>query len=218
MWIVTVTWNDQPEPDQNEPGETNPLAKEWDFRIVSTNREEVMVKDLEDTPIASSAGEPIRGVTREVADFAIVLSGNMAVGDIDFETIAEHMNQVNNALFFNVLAGNAKLVRFEGQRVRHPDFGYYFVTSWEFAVRDGGWDIEVLDEGFFELNGDGDQVIIAVKQEDEDGNEGEAIPVSEPHLLDGSGHRTDTPNYLTFKRVTQKNMAALNIPTNFGAL
>lgn len=217
-WIVTVNWDTQSEEDeQQDPQEnTNPLSEKWSLRIVTSTREEMMVKDLAGDPIESSAGEPIRNIFREVSDFSFVLSGNMAVSAVDFDAIKETMNQANQTTFFTVPAGEAKLMRFEAEYLYHRVPGRYWATQWEFAVRDGGWDIEVLDEGFFELDSSGDKVQIMVKTADADGTEGEPQPVSEPYPLDGSGHRLadgDPHEYLTFKRVSQKPFSALNIPT-----
>lgn len=217
-WIVTVNWDTQSEEDeQQDPQEnTNPLSEKWSLRIVTSTREEMMVKDLAGDPIESSAGEPIRNVFREVSDFSFVLSGNMAVSAVDFDTIKETMNQANQTTFFTVPAGEAKLMRFEADYLYHRVPGRYWATQWEFAVRDGGWDIEALDEGFFELDASGDKVQIKVKTKDEDGNEGEPESISEPYPLNGSGGRLPkggTPVYLEFQRVTQKPFSALNIPT-----
>lgn len=222
VWVVSVTWDTKAEEgEDNDPSEnSNPLNERGTFRVVSTNRDEIMVKDAEDNPIESSAGEPIRGVTKEVSDFSFVISKNLAASSVDFPTIAEMINQVNDDDFFGAPSGKAKLVRFEADYLYHKTPGNYFATQWEFSYRDSGWDLELLDEGYFELDSNGDQKQIMVATIDADGNEGEPVPVTEPHLLDGNGKRLDSgdPIYLDFKRVTEKDFSELNIPTSLAGL
>src|SRR5690606_17551412 len=78
LWIVTATFDQQPLDNKNENNPTrNPLLERGTFRIASSGREEQMEEDADGDPILTTANEPIRGVTREIADFSIVITKNL---------------------------------------------------------------------------------------------------------------------------------------------
>lgn len=223
LWVATATFDQQPLDNKNENNPTrNPLLERGTFRIASSGREEQMEEDADGNAILTTANEPIRGVTKEVNDFTMIVTKNLAT--LPFAALAAAAKQAtNSAIFFDAAIGTARLSRIDGDLLWHPTCGDYFATTWEFAVRDGGWDKEVLNEGFFELNDENpaEQVIIALPAFDSDGNRVSDVPVAEPHLLTVAGKRLPqdgTPNYITVKRYNQTDFGSLGVPTSIAEL
>lgn len=221
-WIVTADYDRTGEStDSEEEDDTgNPLDRRWHLSGSSLDRDIAIEKDVNGDPILTSAGEPIRGITAPYCDYAFTLTGN--VGSIDLAQIASFRNKVNDAVLFTAEENTARLSRFAFETKRHSQVGLYFSVTYEFAFRDGGWDEEVLDQGFYELDSTGNRVLIVIEAKDADGNVVDQYTTPEPYPLDGTGQRDDSDPPLGETIDVQKFLPAdfseLGIPTTFAEL
>lgn len=219
-WILTAEYDRQPEPEQQETEDGNPLDLKWTMDGSSVDREIPTEVDALGNPVVDSAGQPLRDLTLPHADYTFSLSGNIAV--LDLNQISSFRNKVNNAALFSALAETTRISRFAFQTKRHPEIGLYFPVTFEFAIREGGWDEELLDQGFYELDSSGNPKLIVIDALDENGNVVDQFTPPEPVPLDGTGHR-DTNNPPTgatvpFQRFIAADFSALGIPTTFEEL
>jgi len=211
-WTVTVQYDREAEVQDEDDDEKTPLEEPATVSFGSNDRDVIIENDAAGDAIETSAGEPIRGITNEQADFAITVQKNLA--SIDLDLISQMMKKVNNAVFYGATIGTTRLSRVSGNYLFHQDIGRYFSMTYEFQVRDGGWDKSVVDEGFLEISAvDGSQIAITVP--DVDGN---LVPVAEPHLLDGAGVKLAVGDAVQFIEVITKtsgDFSSLGIPVSF---
>lgn len=217
-WVVTANYDNEPDDQEEENEEGNPLEERPVVRGGSIDRETIVTEDADGEPIQNSAEDPIRGLTVPYADYAINISMNVAT--LSLATVASFRKKVNDATFFDADAGTARLSRFDFDVLYHQSIGQYFKVSYEFQIREGGWDARVLDEGFNQLDYP-DKTMITLPLLDDTGAEIGRSPVTEPVLLNGFGtplEAGDPPVFLEFTLFTPADFSGLGIPTAFSEI
>lgn len=175
---------------------------------------EAIDKDYEGNPILMSNGEtPDPPISREVHDQVYRYEFN----DWNFDDVlaAQYQGAINsdafkphpNAKLFQ--PDQCKIITFTGNPVKEGLLEYFSCVI-EIQVRDqldgDTWKRRILDQGYRELNDDGDAYITIV---DDNGN-----PLSQPSLLDGEGRALSpdadpvyneyyTDKRLSFSTITQ---------------
>lgn len=85
----------------------------------------------------------------------------------------------------------------------------YWQMSVQVEVNPDGYTRKVLDQGFYFLD-DGDKTEITALDKD-----GAEVPVTEPQKLDGSGAKSTTPVFLSFKTLWAADWSPLNLPRSY---
>jgi len=175
VWYVTSEYSSKYEnPDLNEENPTyRPSELNWDF--VSYQRP--LERDLTGAPIVSSSGEPFDPPV-EIDDSRLVLT--IVRNELDFDPALALLYQdaVNSDNFLGTYPGQAK-VRLKAARQFETGL-FFWRTTYEVQFRREGWDIEVLDRGFYEKY-DGRRVPIYDTETHQQ--------VTAPALLNGAGRK-----------------------------
>jgi hypothetical protein len=93
--------------------------------------------DSYDPPVMVDDPRPILQLVRNEASF-------------DPALVHQYRNKVNSTSFFGADPGTVKVANITGHRVKHPDLGYYWEVSYEFANNDT-WHVFVLEQGMRQL-------------------------------------------------------------------
>lgn len=180
-WTVTCEYTD--ETKENPVDE--PARKTWG----STARRVPLERDLDGDPIVNSANEPFDPPPEdEEYDLTLTITRNEAT--FDPLTIRAYQNKVNDAEFFDFPAGEVKCNEIVASDQERDDEAFVQVT-YKFQIREGGWQLELLDQGFRQLDG---AAVVNILDE-----RGQFL--TKPTLLDGNGHATepgDPAFYLTY--------------------
>lgn len=148
---------------------TGPVFKTWDGNM-----------------ILNSAGDPLEGLEMEKAEFRLTLTQYYAShtwrGDAAFYT-----NRTNDAAWNGGDAGTWKCQGCSARLNMDNSGGavlVYWEVTWEFAYRDGGWDLRPWDVGFAErVDAQGNPSSQGVKRKNIVGQDGK--PVRQPVGLCG---------------------------------
>lgn len=195
---VTATYGTTVVGDVTDPLSEPPEAS-WD--ALEDQRE--IDTDLDDEPIASSAGEPFDPpLVESEADPVFVWTKNYSSATVTASWLASFANKTNDAsveiVGETVAIGEAlQLGVPRAQFVPGRDgVSAYWRVTFRIALRIGGgaeaWHRRVLDQGYRALNGD-DELVMLVDQA--------AKPLNQPSLLDGTGHKltAGSPVFLSFR-------------------
>ena len=203
FFIVEVEYRPIDRSDQEEI--VDPLDREPDISWGFSERTKVFAKDINDKPIVNSAEssfDPPPEVPIAIPTVTIVRN------EATFSPGAAHefINAVNEfpvlIAGFNAPARVAKLLDFSGVRRFENDILYFEVT-YLLEFQEGTHDVEVLDQGIYDLAG---QRISRT-----DGTFADK-PVP---LVDGfpiPPNTDDVPVFITFELFKKQNFVTLNLP------
>lgn len=200
------------------PGQltASPINKGPEYIWSDTTSNEPIDCDWDGKPIATKNGEPLRGLTMELADQTLTVTRNFAL----FSPWLTHQyrHSVNSDSFASYPAGTARLVGFSATREYSDTFAYWKVNAkiqfrYPYNVTpDKAWYARVRHEGYYErLTVDGvDRVVRAVDKNKE--------PVTNPVPLKEDGTRFTQEEidrgesyWLLFKRYQPLPYSALGL-------
>lgn len=175
--------------DPNAPsgeGIQNPLARPPIFTMDIAKFQRVVDRDVFGTAITNSAGAPFSPLP-EVDDSRLVLTMERNEDEPDWLELLLYQDAVNADFFLGFAPGTAKVnIKASAQFENNV---YYWKMTYTFEFRNvvaiagviySGWDLHLLDQGYTILDKNGRPQLLLDLQ----GN-----PLSEPVLLDGSGHQ-----------------------------
>lgn len=214
FWWVEASYTNRPV-DPNKPdddGDKDPLNDPTEIDWDSGEGVEVIKKDLDDKPILNSAKDRFdEDAEQEVARPVLVITKNFAT--FEGKTAFDYVNTVNKSEFQGAEPGTLRLRKIRARKQIRNTTKYWSVT-FEFAYDPNGWQLEILDRGYYTLSQLSGQY---VKKPIKDGN-GE--DVKKPQLLDGNGTLIDTDDlknglateaYLNFRTREEKDFNQLNL-------
>jgi hypothetical protein len=208
----------QKEEQQSDDPEDEPPQIGFQFRHITRPVE----RDKDGKPIANSAGEkfdpplevdesiPVITITRNEKAFNASLA-------IDYE------DAVNADVWSYTLPGGSTLIARKGQakienigaQTQSKKGQLYYSVTYEIGFRREGWQVEKLDQGFFEKDANNLGMLqhIKVQVRDENNKVREEF-CSAPHPLDGAGHKLQKGRdlvFLPFKVYKELPFAALRL-------
>lgn len=202
LWVVkgnydssvpTVAPSDNPLDDQ-------PII-EYDGAIY----EEEADTDVNGKPLRNTAGDPIRGLTRETTDRVIRVTMNL--GEWNDPFVAGFVSKINSEPVLGVDKRKVKLNSAKARLVFERGV-YYWQAEFEFQhrKRTWGWLTEVLSLGRNQIVA-GNKKTITLP--DDNGNE---VPVADPQMLTAGGAYTTNPDncaHLIFELFEQADFRIL---------
>jgi hypothetical protein len=186
----------------------SPASKQPEYTWSDTSSNEPIDQDRDGNPIVNVNGEPITGVTMEIADQTLTVTRNY----LDFSPWLTHQyrHSVNSDPFAGYPPGTARLVGFSATQEYALGFSYWKVNAkiqFRFpynTTAEKAWYARVLHEGYYEKIGS--ELVRAVDDNKE--------PVAKPVLLKADGTRETDPNnahWLEFKRYEPLPYSALGL-------
>jgi hypothetical protein len=213
VWTVTASYEPL-DPDTIEAIE-NPLLAPPEISYDGEPFERIADREAPDAnggqprDILNSAGDPF--------DPAIMADDSRSIMAVEWnaasyseEWASGWRDRVNSDVFMGRAPGTLKVRKLIGRRVWYQQANaFYWRVSLELHINADGWDRQVLDAGYHELDASGNKTRIAL----DDGKD----PAS-PVPLDGEGKRaapgsggTIEPHYLTFRVYRRRPFAQLGI-------
>ena len=152
--------------------------------------------------IVNSAGDPLEGLEKELAEWRITISGNRA--DFDKSLAADYLNTINLDTYSGLAPGTVKCQGISGSRKIELVSGsklVYWEVNVELAHRGENWRLKTWDVGFNEIVSTERKKIL-----DADGKE-----VSQPVALSGGVQKSagQPPDMLTFKIYKEKTFTGI---------
>ena len=205
VWILTYEYSSEPldpqqrgganntntDPDGNDddspPGQgvQDPLARPPIFSIEPSKFQRVMDADATGASVTNSAGMPF-SPQPEADETRLVLTMERNEDEPDWPVFLAYQDAVNSDVFMGFPPGTAK-VNIRAQSMFENNL-YYWKMTYVFELRNvvmiqgtlfSGWDKHIQDRGFSQLGTNN------LPEAIRDSN---GTPVSEPVLLDGTGH------------------------------
>jgi hypothetical protein len=152
--------------------------------------------------IVNSAGDPLEGLEKELAEWRITISGNRA--DFDKSLASDYLNTINLDTYSGLAPGTVKCQGISGSRKIELVSGsklVYWEVNVELAHRGENWRLKTWDVGFNEIVSTERKKIL-----DADGKE-----VSQPVALSGGVQKSagQPPDMLTFKIYKEKTFTGI---------
>lgn len=208
VWEVTVTYAYEPGDEEEE--DDNPLARPALIRWTAAQYTKPVIKDRNGNAVVNSAGDYF-DPPPEIEDVRWQVTAQVNWATVP-SSILGYAGRVNSAAFtidgVTVGAGQARLAGLDISEVQYENDVTYRTVTAVYELRNEGFDLEVLDQGFRIKDGaDLKDILI----EDEDGNM--SRPTS-PVLLNGSGGKLSNPTpanavYETFEVLSQVSFVGL---------
>lgn len=174
VWQVTATYSskkEDPEKDKDDPLD-RAAEIEWSSEKVSR----VMDRDLTGKAVVNSAGEKFDPPI-EVEESLPLVTITRNEDSYNYSLGLQYQDAVNSDPFFGFDPGQAKIKEIRA-RSQFENDQYTWKVTYAIVFKREGWQTEVLDQGYWSVNEDGDKVLI----KDVDNK-----PLSAPALLDGNG-------------------------------
>jgi hypothetical protein len=186
-----------------EDADENPLDRPDQFNYtgaITSGPCFIHYDDGNDSPktIVNTAGDPLPGLEKELAEWRIAITGNRA--DFDKGLAADYLNTVNSDSYSGLAAGTVKCQGISGSRKIELVNGsklVYWEVNVELAHRGESWRLKTWDCGFNEIvGGERKKILDAAKKE-----------LSEPVSLHLGAQKTPVgsePDLLEFKVYKEK--------------
>ncbi len=193
-WIITGHYGQFPKGAPSDCPWIQPADWNWSFQQF----QQTIEYDQDGNHIKNSAGDVFPGIVRDqVRPFLSIVQYEQT---FNAYTAFSYVDKVNSGAFFACPARSVKVASIGGQRQWSAKWGFYWKVSYEFAFNgdDVGFDLKLLDQGFYELGTDDDDNQIKIPA----GVRQTGVASSTPMMLDGSGKvakRGADPYWLTFK-------------------
>lgn len=168
-WLVDVTYS--------RSAIENPLDKPLKISGSQSAKQVPVEFDQNGDPILNSAGDPFQEILfAEDFDDTLQLTFNSAT--IPFAASQAAKKTTNSAAILGLAVGTVRYAGMSFQPQDHETLGTYYTVTIGLALADD-WKTRLLDQGFREVDADGELVPIQVGGKD----------ASQPLLLDGAGER-----------------------------
>lgn len=186
----------------------NPL--QWPLKISwgTTKFERVVMYDAAANAVLNSAGQYFDPpLTADDSRINLKIERNQAY--FDASVVAIYKDALNADVFFGGAPGTWKVEGITADLEYNNDSGtpdgFYYKVTYTFEYRAEGWNSPVLDQGLYQLDGSGNLTPIL----DDNGS-----PVTQPALLDGTGHElpsTGTPTFISYVLYNSQPYFALGL-------
>lgn len=201
------------DPGQQDPTQQpNPTLRTPTVSWSSNSRMVPFTKDWSNPrkPVENSAKQPFEGL--EIEKNTTVITVSFAKGLVDVSAKqAAYINKVNDANFKVIpahggyAAGTLKCNGWNGSYQFEADFGWYTQCEVTFEFDPDKWELEILDQGFYER-----KLVSSEYVNQKFVNKVTGMPVDAPVKLNGAGQKLPDGNpdvYLTFKRYQEVSFA-----------
>ena len=190
-----------------EDADEDPLSRPDQFNYtgaITSGPAFIHYGDGNDSPavIVNSAGDPLEGLEKELAEWRITISGNRA--DFDKSLASDYLNTINLDTYSGLAPGTVKCQGISGSRKIELVSGsklVYWEVNVELAHRGENWRLKTWDVGFNEIvGGERKKILDAAKKE-----------VSQPVALSGGVQKSagQPPDMLTFKIYKEKTFTGI---------
>ena len=197
VFVANLTYSSAVDPTEITE---DPLLRPYEYSYNVEAVTKVVEKDKDGAPIMNSAKERFDDPPVEEEEYRLVVSVTRNESTYPLTTLTNYQGRVNSFAWNGGDARTWLLRNISANRVVEQQTVYYRV-SYEFVYNGNTWDRYILDRGFSTLSGGNRKQIL----------DSQGIPISKPHLLDGSGAKTSTPKYLTFKTKKEADFNQLQI-------
>lgn len=126
-------------------GKTSPLSEPYERAWSYSNVAESIDKDSAGDLIVNSAGDPITGLTADVADLMYTVTRNEAT--FPEANARTYINTVNSDVYHGYSAGEIRMTNISGVYVPLAGASYYWRVTYQMTFRKGGWQLRTLDKG-----------------------------------------------------------------------
>lgn len=211
-YMIHVEWSTET-PDQNQADreQDDPMAEPVEIEIDGESIQMPLFKDINDTLIANTIGDPIGGLEEEIPIEVLTFVRNEPRRNSARDRL--YRGKVNQNAIWGASQDQVKCRSIRAKR--HFRRGIeYWVYTYTFAYNPRGWQEKVLNAGLYQ-NKTGSPVIVRQPCVDNNGE-----PVTESVPLDVNGFQIAQANlpgaahYLDFDTVERADFAALGLPMN----
>lgn len=190
LYVVTFNYaKAQPgdEDDEDKPGGMDGKIPSWGASSSVTSGP--VWKDVNGDMILNSAGDPLEGLEKEQAEFRLTLTQYFQTHTGWLQTARQFTNTTNNGQWNGGDVGHWKCQGCSAKLNVENNAGVtlvYWEVNWEFAYREGGWDLKPWDLGFAQLvNAQGEPEPYGSQRKNIVGQDGK--PVRQPVGLNCAG-------------------------------
>lgn len=210
-YLVDVEWSTET-PDKDQPNRelddpfAEPVEIETDGELVSLP----LFKDRDDKLIANTVGDPIGGLEQEENIEIVRITRNEPRRDSNRDR--QLRNKLNENAFSGAQPGEVKLRSIRCRRQFRGRIEYW-VYTYEFAYKKGGWQPSLLNAGLYKLAYDSAMNLVRVPCTDQYGE-----PVSEQVPLDANSNQIDPEDlpddahFLDFNTKEEADFDVLGLP------
>lgn len=201
-WEATVNYGLLPEDETDDPKLQEPDV-EWSYQQFERNID----RDADGKAIRNSANDPFQeAISRD--DSRPVLSVSRNEATYNAVLAYQYRDAVNADVFgqaFNFTArpGTVKVTAINGKLQHDQFYGDYWRVTYVFTFDPAGFNAVVLDQGFRELDDDGELKNIVI----------DGVPISDPVLLDGKGKQLEEGEdavFLDFQKYVELPFSVFN--------
>ena len=138
-WLVTVSFGRLP------PTDENPLLQPYKYSYNGQPVDEPYNIDVTGKAVCNTVGDPFQNqLVRQISRPILSVTRNEATFNPLIPLLS---NTVNADVFFGNAPGTALCMPPQVSTEYHQTYGYYYVTSYEFAINPDGWDDYVWNLG-----------------------------------------------------------------------
>lgn len=187
----------------------NPIDWPIKVRFGGTRFERLCPRDDNGDPILmSNKLPPADPVTRDDSRSTIIVTRNELVSTFDFELAKSYRDTTNDAAWNGFAARTVKCGIIETGEPQYNSVAqvWYYAVQYPFEINEDTWDVVILDQGLMKLDGSSPPKPIPITRKGQ--------PVTDPVLLDGSGHElatTGTPVFVTKRVYPMRDFSVFNI-------
>lgn len=208
LWVVTATYTNERLGENGEQPNEDPLADPVDVSWSTEQYQRVADTDNASQGIVNSAGDPFDPpAMRDESRRVVTITSNESTVP---SWVLSYQDAVNSSACtidgFSVAAGQAKCQSVTISSAKRRNDTTYRQVSFSIHLRNEGWKLKLLDQGFRERDDDNKLQQIT--------NEADGSEPTAPVLLDGSGKALTDPNvgsavFLDFDVYTELDFTAL---------
>lgn len=181
-WLVSVQYGEI-------AGSENPLDDPTEYSLSFAQFEIRLDKDIKGKAIVNSALDPfLETIVKD--DSRPILSVKKNIQNFDFQLAYKYRDGINKDVFLGCPRGTVKVSNIQATSQNHDEFGTYWAVSYEFHINLQGWQTEILDCGFRELDANGKKKHIEIK----------GAKATEPVPLDRNGKKLPDDAQPKFKK------------------
>jgi len=219
-WIVTVVYSTAPLKAEEKEKEDNktPTNRKAKYQWTTNLFRESVEKDIDGNAILNSAGDGFDPpIERDASNWVVTITKNILSAPswlLEYNNTPINDSEITiDGVVIEEKTARLATINIGDEQIENGTT--FRVLTMQIEIKSGGWDVDVLDQGFRYLKepeGGGDKVLTEILVKDDNK---EMVKPSTPQLLDGEGGLLPTPvdpddaEFMTFSIYKAKDFSML---------